>query len=133
MLNTIFLWLKPWTLCGVAQRPWFFGRNRPPPYFPEHPAEHGIVFNVLVVRLRATSARQSASTRSRQDRFPQAESGERDADINKKKPCDNCYFSSSRKQLRRTAGWPECLIFSQTPARGRMWHHACWRRRREVT
>ena len=68
MLNTIFLWLRP--------------RK-----FPEHPAEHGIVYDVIM-----------AAPPSQEDeikgRFPPADFGEREAEGSRKTRSGNCYFST---------------------------------------
>src|SRR5580658_4963879 len=37
--------------------------------FAQHPAEHGIEFDVIMVRLRAASAQQAACTRCEMNRF----------------------------------------------------------------
>lgn len=53
--------------------------------FPEHPAEHGIIYDVFV-----------AAPPSHEDgiegRFPSADSGERDAEDIRKKRSGNWYF-----------------------------------------
>jgi len=61
--------------------------------FPEHPAEHGIVYDVFV-------AAPSSHEDGIESRFPPADSGKRDAEGIRKKRSGNSFFNMDKGKRR---------------------------------